>query len=70
MTTKLAEIVDEIKVLDIETKEYLSDLIKKLLIDERRKEIKKHAEASLKEYKNGKIKFGSLKEIKSLLHED
>jgi hypothetical protein len=70
MSVKLAEIVDEIKVLDIETKEYLSDLIKKLLIDERRKEIKRHAETSLKEYKNGKIKFGSLKDIRASLHED
>jgi len=68
MSVKLAEIVDEIKVLDIETKEYLSDLIKKLLIEERRKEIKKHAEASHKEFKNGRIKFGSLKDIRVLLH--
>jgi len=70
MSVKLAEIVDEIKVLDIETKEYLSDLIKKLLIEELRKDIKRHAEASLKEYKNGKIKFGSLKDIRASLHED
>ncbi len=60
MGVKFADIVDKIKVLDIESKEYLIDLIRKFLIEERRKEIKRHAEESLKEYKEGKIKFGSL----------
>ena len=44
--------------------------IKKFMIEERRKEIKRHAEESLKEYKAGKIKFGSLRDIKTALHED
>lgn len=70
MSEKLVDIVDKIKVLDLETKEYLSDLIKRLLIEERRKEIKKHAEVSLKECKNDKIKFSSLKDIKTSLHEN
>jgi len=69
MSVKLAEIVEKIKGLDIETKEYLSDLIKKLLIAERRNEIKRNAEASLREYRKGKIKFGSLKDIKASLPE-
>ena len=67
MSTKLAEIVDEIKSLDMETKEYLNDLIKKLLIEERRKEIKKNAEASIKEYKRGKVEFGCVKDMKASL---
>jgi len=68
MSVRFADIVDKIKTLDIESKEYLMDLIKKLLIEERRKEIKRHAEESLKEYKEGRIKFGSLKGIKTALH--
>ena len=68
MSVKFADIVDKIKTLDIESKEYLMDLLKKLLIEERRKEIKKHAEESLKEYKEGRIKSGSLKDIKTALH--
>jgi len=67
MSTKLAEIVDEIKSLDMETKEYLNDLIKKLLIEERRKEIKKNAEGSIKEYKRGKVEFGYVKDMKASL---
>jgi len=70
MSVRFADIVDKIKTLDIESKEYLMDLIKKLLIEERRKEIKRHAEESLKEYKEGRIKFGSLKGIKTALHLD
>ncbi|HHT9135571.1 MAG TPA: hypothetical protein ACFYD2_11795 [Candidatus Avalokitesvara rifleensis] len=70
MSVKFADIVDKIKVLDTESKEYLINLIRKLLIEERRKEIKKHAEESLKEYEEGKIKFGSLKDIKTALHEN
>jgi hypothetical protein len=67
MDVKFDDIVDNIKALDTESKEYLIDLTRKLLIEERRKEIKRHAEESLKEYKEGKIKFGSLKNIKTLV---
>ena len=38
MSVKFASIVDKIKELDVESKEYLVNLITKLLIDERRKE--------------------------------
>ncbi len=70
MTVKFANIVDEISILDIESKEYLMDLIKKQLVAERRKEIKKHADESIEEYHAGKIKFGSLKQLKIAVHED
>ena len=46
------------------------ELIKKFMIEERRKEIKRYAEESLKEYKEGRIKFGSLKDIKTVLRLD
>lgn len=67
MTVKFAHIVDEIKVLDIESKEYLVELLRKLLVEERRKQIKRHSEEGLKEYKAGKIKFCSLKDIRASL---
>lgn len=70
MSIKFSDIVDKIKVLDVESKEYLMELIEKLLIEEKRKEIKRHAGESLKEYKAGKVKFGSLRDIKRALHED
>ena len=46
------------------------DLIKKQLIEERRKEIKSHADESIKELQAGKIKFGSLRQMKIAIHED
>lgn len=70
MSVKFASIVDKIKELDVESKEYLVNLITKLLIDERRKEIKRNAEESLEEYKAGKIKFGTLRDIKTTLYEE
>ncbi|GAQ95562.1 hypothetical protein TAGGR_334 [Thermodesulfovibrio aggregans] len=70
MSVKFADIVDKVRELDIESKEHLLELIKKSLIEERRKQIKKHAEESLKEFYDGRIKFGSLKDIKKVLYED
>ncbi|MGC8718493.1 MAG: hypothetical protein ACP5TY_00605 [Thermodesulforhabdaceae bacterium] len=70
MSVKFADIVDKVRELDIESKEHLIELIKKSLIEERRKQIKKHAEESLTEFYEGRIKFSSLKDIKEVLYED
>jgi hypothetical protein len=70
MNINFAKIVDEVKELDSESKEYLIDLTKKLLIEEKREEIKRHAEESLKEYEKGKIHFGSINDMKKKLYED
>jgi phosphopantothenate synthetase len=37
MSVKFSNLVDKIKELDTESKEYLADLIKKFLIEERRR---------------------------------
>jgi hypothetical protein len=70
MSVRFAQLIEKIKGLDIESKEYLMDIIKKLLIEERRKEIKSHAEQSLQEYKEGRIKFGNVRDLKAAMHED
>jgi hypothetical protein len=70
MNVTFADIVDEIKILDIASKEYLMDLIKKQLIEARRREIKKNADESMKALQAGKITFGSLKRMKTAIHED
>jgi hypothetical protein len=69
MGVTFADIVDEIKTLDMESKEYLVDVIKKQLIEARRKEIKKNADESLKALQDGKVEFGSLKRMKTVIHE-
>jgi hypothetical protein len=70
MNVTFADIVDEIKVLDIASKEYLVDLIKKQLIEARRREIKKKADEGMKALQAGKITFGHLKRMKTAIHED
>jgi len=70
MNINFAKIVDEVKELDSESKEYLIDLTKKLLIEEKRRDIKRHSEESIKEYEEGKIHFGSMKDMKKELYED
>lgn len=63
MSVKFANPVDKINELDTESMEYLADLINKFLIEERRREIRRHTEEGLKEYKEGKIKFRTLKDF-------
>ena len=70
MSVKFAQLIEKIKELDIESKEYMVDIIKKLLIEEKRREIKRHAEQGFQEFKEGRIKFGNIKDLKAALHED
>jgi hypothetical protein len=55
MRKTFAQVVEEVKQLSFAQKEELSEL----LVEERRREIRKNAEASLKEYCEGKPEFFS-----------
>ena len=70
MVKKFHEIVEEVKLLGSEDKLYLKDLLDKMLIEERRGLIRIHAEESLREYEEEKIKFGVIDEVKKALYED
>lgn len=63
------EVIEEIKQLSIEDKFYLQDWFNKIIIEEKRKQIKKHDKESLKEYKEGKIKFGNVETLRKGLYE-
>ena len=54
-----ANIVDEIQKLSLEDKKELEEMIHKMRIEERREEIYKNGEKSLKEYKSDKLKGSS-----------
>jgi len=69
MAEKFYEIVEEVKLLSPDDKLYLKDLLDRILIDEKRELIRTHAEESLSEYKEGKIKFGTIDEMKKELYE-
>jgi hypothetical protein len=70
MAMKFHEIVEEVKRLGPEDKLYLKDLLDRMLMEEKRRLIRVHAEESLREYEEGKIKFGTVDELKRELHED
>jgi hypothetical protein len=59
MSQTFAEIVEDVKQLSPAGKEELHELLRKYLIGERRAEIRENAEAGLKEYRDGKLKFFS-----------
>jgi len=54
----------------LEGKIYLKDLLDRLLIEEKRKQIKKNAEESLREYEEGRIKFGTVGDLRKEVYED
>ena len=49
MSQTFAEVVEEVKQLSVAEKEELRELLKKYLIDERRREIHENAEAGIEE---------------------
>jgi phosphopantothenate synthetase len=57
MSQTFAEIVEDVKQLSPAEKEELQELLRKYLIEERRAEILENAEASLHEYRDGKLRF-------------
>ena len=59
MSQNFAEVVEDVKQLSVAEKEELSELLRKYLIEERRAEIRKNAEAGLQEYRDGKLEFFS-----------
>jgi hypothetical protein len=71
MSQTFAEIVEDIKRLSIGEKEELHELLRKYLIEERRREIRATAEASLEEYQGGKLQpFSNIEEMMDSLSHD
>jgi len=65
---KFENIIEEVKLLPVDMKQHLKQLLEKYLIEERRTEIHKNYKKSQKEYKSGKLQFsGDIKELKRML---
>jgi len=70
MAIEFHKVVEEVKLLGLEDKIYLRDLLDRILLEEKRKLIKKNAEESLSEYEEGRIKFGSVKDLRKEAYDD
>ena len=66
MSTTFAEIVEDVKQLSPAEQEALHDLIRKFLIEARRSEIRENADASMKDYHDGKL--GSFSNVDDLMN--
>ena len=71
MSQTFAEVVEDVKQLSHAEKEELQELIKKYLIEERRREILDNCESSLEELREGRLTFTSdIETLKEQLSHD
>ena len=71
MSQTFAEIVEDVKQLTPAEKEELQALLKKYLIEERRREIQENAEAGLQEYREGTLQsFSNVDEMMDSLSDE
>lgn len=71
MSQTFAEIVEDVQQLSFAEKEELQELLRKYLIEERRREIRENAEAGLKEYREGKLEvFSKVDDMMTSLSHD
>ena len=59
MSQNFAQVVEAVKGLSLAEKEELQELLRKYAIEERRQELLEDLEASLQEWREGKLTFSS-----------
>ena len=67
MSQNFAQVVEAVKELSLAEKEELQELLRKYAIEERRQELLEDLEASLQEWREGKLTFSS--DIDTLKHD-
>jgi len=71
MSQTFAEVVEDVKLLSSEEKQELQEILRQCLIEERRREIQENGEASLKDFREGKLTFSSdIESLKEQLSHD
>lgn len=71
MSQTFAEVVEEVRQLSPAEKEELQEIIKKSLVEERRREILENAEAGLEEMRRGELKsFSNVDDLMDSLSHD
>jgi len=61
--SSLNKLIEDFNHLSLEEREYLIELAKKQLIEAKRERIAKRARNAEKNYKKGKVKSGTVKEL-------
>ncbi|PYS25660.1 MAG: hypothetical protein DMF72_01100 [Acidobacteria bacterium] len=71
MSQTFADVVEDVRQLSPTEREELQEIIKRSLIEERRREILQNCEAGLQELREGKLTFTSdLEELQKQLADD
>lgn len=71
MSQTFAEVVEDVRQLSPAEKEELQEIIKKSLVDERRREILENAEAGMEEMRRGELKsFSNVDDLMDSLSHD
>jgi|GEM_PF-455276 phosphopantothenate synthetase len=71
MSQTFADVVEDVRQLSPAEREELQEIIKRSLIEERRREILQNCEAGLQELREGKLTFTSdLEELQKQLADD
>jgi hypothetical protein len=68
--TKLNDVIEKTGVLSFEEQEILIDILKRRHIEKRREQIAANARRTIREYKAGRTKTGTAKDLKKDLEND
>lgn len=68
--TKLNDVIEKAEVLSFEEQKILLDVLKHRYIEKRREQIAANARKTIREYKVGHAKIGSVKDLKKDLEND
>jgi len=68
--TPLSKLIEEFGRLPLDEQEYAADVLKKQVIEARRETIYRRAKAALANAKKGKVKSGTMKDLRKDLEGD
>ncbi len=68
--TKLNDVIEKAEVLSFEEQEILLDVLTRRHIEKRREQMAANARKTLKQYKAGRVKTGTAKDLKKDLEND
>ena len=63
-STPIQQALDEIEKLDTEDQQIVIDIVRQRLIERRRAEISRHAQATLQAFREGRARYGTVDELR------